>query len=271
MKNFIFVVTLFLLLASCGNDPYRVDVSGVEVQDVKIRRFDKDVFGTDTAGIDAAMKKLEDTYGSFYSGFCSIILLFDGTVPDSLLRSKFLSFVSHPDMKEVFEASQKAYPDLSELESEIRDVFRHWKYYFPVTDRFPGVYAMVSGLNLPMSSSDSAIGIGLDMYLGKDHPIYEMAAFEKYRRKNMNSYNILPDFIRAMSMTVFPPSGKENDLLSEIIYQGKIQFMIDLLAPHLADSLKMGYSGEQLNWCLANESNIWSFLVKDKLIFTITL
>lgn len=257
--------TLFLL--GCSGNPFEPDLSGIKEDHVEILRFDRDLFGMDTSDMITADQGLHSKYGSFYHGFCESVVL-GGKPMDSTLGQTLKLFISHPDMREVFSETQKIYPDLRQQEQDIASVFRHWRYYFPETRHFPAIYAMVSGLNLPMSVSDSAIGIGLDMYLGPDHRIYELAQFEKYRRRNMCAPQILPDLVRAMALTALPPPAGEVDLLSEMIYQGKVQFFIDLMAPQIPDSQKFGFSGRQINWCLENESNVWSFLVKDQLLFT---
>ncbi|MCC7301414.1 MAG: hypothetical protein IT233_02120 [Bacteroidia bacterium] len=262
-----FLLSLLPLLCSCGGDVFDPDLAGVPEVKVNIKRFDADLFSIDTAAIEESVSGLEARYGSFFVGFCETVVL-GGKVRDSSFIPTLKLFVSHPDMRQIYNATGKVYPDLSGLEEPVSDVFRRWKYYFPETKSFPSVYSMVTGLNLPMSISDSAVGIGLDMYLGRDHEIYELAQFEKYRRRNMTQQNIIPDLIRAMGMSAVPAPDESSDLLSEMIYNGKIQFLIDLMAPRLPDTLKFGYSALQYSWCLENESNVWAFLVKDQLVFT---
>ena len=38
--------------------------------------------------------------------------------------------------------------------------------------------------------------------------------------------------------------------------------------PDVADSIKTGYSSDQLKWCRINEKNTWSFFIDQKLLFT---
>lgn len=252
--------------SSCGGDPFHPDISNVPKPEIRIERFDRDLFDCDTADFLGSVQALEKKYGSFYTGFGESVIM-GGRPMDSTYLQTARLFISHPDMREVFSETQKVFPDLNRLEKEAASALRYWKFYFP-EHRFPHIYAMVSGLNLPMSMSDSALGIGLDMYLGSDHRIYELAQFEKYKRRNMTPAHIIPDLIRAMGMMTVHPDGEANDLLSQMIYAGKLQLLIDLAAPDLPDTLKFGFSASQYDWCLQNESNIWAFLVKDQLIFS---
>ena len=66
-----------------------------------------------------------------------------------------------------------------------------------------------------------------------------------------------------------PPSNA--DLLSHMIYAGKIQYALKKLMPEEADTLITGYSAAQLDWCRKNEKNVWSFFIDHKLLFATEL
>jgi uncharacterized protein YjaZ len=40
------------------------------------------------------------------------------------------------------------------------------------------------------------------------------------------------------------------------------------MLPSLHDSLKTGYSADQLKWCEQNEAKIWAFFIERKLLFS---
>jgi uncharacterized protein YjaZ len=43
--------------------------------------------------------------------------------------------------------------------------------------------------------------------------------------------------------------------------------MLDALLPNTADSIKTGYTANQLEGCIKNEKSIWSFFVQGNLLF----
>ena len=43
----------------------------------------------------------------------------------------------------------------------------------------------------------------------------------------------------------YEPDVSENDLLSQMLYEGKIMYCLDLLMPETPDSIKFHYTGEQ--------------------------
>jgi hypothetical protein len=40
------------------------------------------------------------------------------------------------------------------------------------------------------------------------------------------------------------------------------------MLPDVPDSLKIGFSADQMKWCRNNESQMWSYLIEHKLLFT---
>jgi hypothetical protein len=49
-----------------------------------------------------------------------------------------------------------------------------------------------------------------------------------------------------------------------MIEKGKLWYLLDKFLPSTPDSIKTGYTGRQLNWCSENEGLIWSYLVKNE-------
>jgi len=46
-----------------------------------------------------------------------------------------------------------------------------------------------------------------------------------------------------------------------------LYYFTDALLPEMADSLKIGFSPDQMKWCRNNESQMWTHLVEKKLLF----
>jgi hypothetical protein len=64
-----------------------------------------------------------------------------------------------------------------------------------------------------------------------------------------------------------PPYPGER-LIDQMIYHGKMLYFLDEVMPGRPDTLKIGFTGEQLDWCYANESNLWAFLVENELLYS---
>jgi hypothetical protein len=58
-------------------------------------------------------------------------------------------------------------------------------------------------------------------------------------------------------------------ILSKMIDSGKELYFKDVLLPDYSDADKMGYTKEQLEWCIENESYMWRYL--EKKCFTVMI
>lgn len=263
---FSLFLLLLLLFSSCGSNPLDVDVSEVNIPETTINRLEQDLFGMDTNDIKGSTDKLQAKYGNFYSAFISGIIN-NGNLKDSSYSVRIRQFISDKDMKKAYSDCQKAYPDLNELQEELSDAFRHYRYYFPKAT-IPKVNSMMSGFNYPVVYLDSTIGIGLEMYMGSENEFYKMLAFPRYKSMFMNKENILPDVVRIWMLSEHTYNMAQSDFLSQITFMGKIMYLTDALLPKTPDTLKIQYSQAQMAYCTQNEFNIWSYFAAQKLLYT---
>ncbi len=263
--KYILFSPLFFLF-SCGGDPLNVDVSSVNIPPVTIDRLEQDLFTADTTDISGFTQKMEGKYGRFYSIFISTIIN-NGGVADSSYAFRLKQFISDKDMREVYSNCLSSYPDLKEIELSCEEVFKHYKYYFPERN-LPKVVSMMSGFNQSTVFADSTLALGLEMYLGHNNKFYQMLGMPRYRSLFMNKENLVPDATRIWMMNEFQYNMDKNDFLSEIVYMGKIMYLTDALLPKVNDTIKMQYSQKQLEYCMQNEFNIWSYFAAQKLLYT---
>jgi uncharacterized protein YjaZ len=255
-----------LFLTSCGHDRLDVDTGNVSVPDITIKRLDQDLFLMDTSAIEKESEKLQAKYGHFYSIFISRIIN-NGDLRDSSYSLRLKQFIFDRDMRETFETVSKLYSNTDTIKKEIADVFAHFKYYFPER-KLPAVVTMISGYNSPVVSIDSTLALGLEMYMGSSNKFYQMAAFPRYKTLFMNKSNLVPDAAREWMINEFPYNMNKSDFLSEIVYVGKIMYLMDALMPEVNDTVKIKYTQKQMDYCTQNEFNVWSYFAAQKLLFT---
>lgn len=269
MKNFncaAFLLIAAALLTSCTHNRLDIDTDNITIPEVKINRLEQDLFQMDTGNITASTEKLRAKYGNFYSAFIGSIIN-NGGLRDSSYATRIRQFISDRDMREAYESTQQAFPDTDELKKEFEDAFKHFKYYFPER-KLPAVTTMISGFNYSVVPLDSTLAIGLEMYLGSDHKFYRMLALPRYKSAYMNKENIVPDAARVWLMNEFPYNMNKSDFLSQITYMGKIMYLTDALLPRVNDTIKMQYTQKQMDYCVQNEFNVWSYFALQKLLYT---
>ena len=88
----------------------------------------------------------------------------------------------------------KLYPDISWIERDLQNGFRHYLHYFPGR-KVPAVYTCITGFNNSIITGDSVLGIGLDRYLGSGSEYYRRLEIYKYLADRMTPENIVPDCI----------------------------------------------------------------------------
>ncbi len=268
MKKYVIYVCipLTLFFEGCGNDRLDVDISNVSIPEVNILRLEQDVFKLDTHDIKGSTIKLEKKYGHFYSSYFSV-LLNNGGIKDSSYSYRMKQFISDRDMKGTFNDCEKEFPTTDKLKEDLTKSFKYFNYYFQ-NKPIPKVVTMITGFNYPVVTIDSTIGIGLDMYLGSNNKYYQWLTFPRYKSMFMNNENIVPDAIHSWMLSEFPYNMNKSDFLSNITYMGKILYVTDALLPTVPDTLKIHYSKKQMEYCLQNEFNVWSYFAAQKLIYT---
>jgi hypothetical protein len=90
----------------------------------------------------------------------------------------------------------------------------------------------------------------------------------RYQRINMFSDKIPSDVLYAFASIEVPYNDSTDNLLNNIIHQGKLMYFVDALLPDEPDSLKIGFTIDQMKWCVNNERRMWEYLIENKLLFS---
>ncbi len=240
-------------------------MQGIEV-DLEIKRFEKDLFEYATSGLNIdELNQLKLNYPTFYPLFTNNIMQLGG-MNDSLSLFNYNRFLKDTTILSLYHSVDKNYPDLNAIQSQLKEAFKHYNYYFPEKN-IPKVVSFLSAFNYAMVADDSLLAIGLDMYLGADSKYYPQLGIPQYRFKNMTKEKIVSDAMLAWLSTEFDEPKGEN-LLKQMIYYGKVQYALSLLLPNEAVYLNFGYTEKQWEWCLDNESNIWGFMINQEMLYT---
>jgi len=267
MKKY-FVASLLLILFSCSETNLNVDVSQVNIDAPKLKRLDRDLFQMSSEKFKDQSNKISSEYGPVYSKYLMNPLRVNG-IEDSLYEKSILNFIHDKDVLKAQKNIQAIYTDLKvdEIQQSIFDCMKHFNYYFP-NRRLPKqmVYC-VTGWNYAFAYVDESFLIGLDMYMGASSEFYSMLAYPNYQVRKMSSDYILPDLARGWILTEFDNSEAENTLLHHSIFYGKLFYATNALLPSSHDSLLIGYTGKQLEYCKQYEKKLWGYFAEKNRLF----
>lgn len=266
MRFSLLLVLSALALASCGNRSSRRYIEPKEQEHITIERFDQDFFAVNTDSLATALPVLEKKYGSFVSLYTEEMVGL-GSPYQMQFGAMMNKFVHDFAVNKAYETCQKVYPNLDELQSELSAAFSRYHTVFP-KKVIPHVLTYISGFNQSITLTDSVLAIGLDKYLGRDNKVYKELDFPRYLVYNFTPERLPVDAMRGWIMGDFPYRDSVNNLVSRMVYEGKILYLTAQMLPNIPDSTLFGYSPEQMKWCSNNEKWMWTTLIERKLLFS---
>jgi len=247
-KKLFLSLSILVMFIACQNDSkIEKDISNIKV-DFKVERFDK-IFSKSNP---KDLPKLKTTFP----------FLFSKRIPDSV----WVNNMKDTLQQQLFSEIDKKMGDFSGVENDMRSLFQHLKYY-DKTFKEPRVITLTNFVDYRNKTivTDTIILIALDNYLGEDHEFY--ADIPKYLAQSMNSSHIISDLATDYAQKYIFQSQRKT-LLDEMIYFGKELYFKDMMIPFKTDAEKIGYTQDQLDWAISNESYIWRYFIEKELLYS---
>ena len=269
-KVYLFTLSFLLLIViSCKHKQFKVPISEIDLK-INIHRFENDLFSIQPDSIPFALPELQDKYGNFLTVFGYVTNI--GNPSDEKYPYFLQSFVSNKTNADIYHIIQKEFADMTDIEIKLNSGFKHYKYYFPKKN-IPEFYTFISGFNNSIVIDTDILAIGLDRYLGPKCKYYKELGIPQYLTKKMVKEKIPSDCMYAWGRTEFNLKDNKNEKISDnvlnnIIYEGKLKYFIKAMMPDEPDELIMGFTSEQLAWCENNEGEMWTYLIENKLLYS---
>jgi hypothetical protein len=251
---------------SCKKNSYKVRVSSVKV-DIEIKRLEKDLFTVNPEDISAKVPELKIKYDGFLQLFSYVINT--GDINDPSFGDLLSGFCTDKQNNDVYSMTMKLYPDLAAIEKSLENAFRHYLYYF-TGYTVPKVYSCVTGFNNSIITGDSALGIGLDRYLGADCEYYPRLEIYNYIAARMTPVYIVPDCMYGWGASEWDFASMNypaDNVMAEMIHEGKLRYFEKCMLPELPDEIIFGFTPGQMKFCRNNEGQMWQYLVENDLVF----
>jgi len=247
MKFFVLVILGTFLFSCNSKSEVENEIEKIPIN-IEILRFDKEF----AAATPEALPGLKAEFPAF----------FPKQYNDSIWIKKLNDTLQDQLEAEVV----KTFPKEDALEEVLVPLFQHIKYYFPKFTT-PLVVATTSDVDYrnKVILAENMLVIGLDNYLGSDHPFYE--GIDKYISKEMKPSQIGPDVAETYARQYIKPPNQAI-FLGQIIYFGKKLYLKDLWLPDATDAEKIGYTEEEFQWAEGNEEYMWRYFIERELLYS---
>lgn len=264
------VAFICLLLFSCSNGDKTPDVSGVTIP-LSTGRFEKDLFGMDTANFAAQLDQLQAKYPSFGENFLTTILNTDPKwTPDSTARY-VRGFIQA--YRPVYDSAEKLFTDFTPYEKDIKKGLQFVKHYFPAYKVPSKVITYIGPLDgYGDILSDDAIIIGLQHHLGANFSLYKselvQTTYPEYISARFEPSYIAVNSMKNIVLDMFPEKLEDRSLVQQMVEKGKRLYILSKVLPSVDEYKLIGYTKQQLADCYAHEQAIWDLFVQNNFLQT---
>ena len=258
-KKILSLLFLCFLAFSCAGRKIIVESN----PDLNVKRFDVDFYKylnkqTSEEGLSAQYKPFLDVFGT------QVVNV--GTPDSTGFYERLNSFFSDTDLMSLYKDQQEKFVDFDFVDKELNPALTTLLTEFPNLKQ-PNVYVHVSGLNQSVIVTDEVLSLSADKYLGADYPFYRNFFYD-YQLQNMTPERIVPDYLLGFMMANFPFEGAQDVLLDNILYEGKLRYILSCLLPERKSWEYVAYTKEQYLWCDKNEANIWKIILENDHLYT---
>ena len=279
IQIYLFFFICFIAV-SCNNKK-GADVSKIKLK-VPIERFDQELSAlrgqsseagglrSEVVDLPAKARQLRKKYTWFYDDYMEQMLSVGSPAAGPAYLNELIPVLQNKDYLELKSAVEKAFPDMAPHGEKLNDAFKHVRYYYP-KQKIPRLITFLSGFAVQTTIGNDYIGIGLDMFLGSEGDRFYPALRQSipyYISRRLTPENITPRVIEAfLREDMYPEQDQDRTLLAKMIYNGKVLYAMDAFMPNVGDTLKIGYTTQQLQWCENNEGGIWAYFLENDLLF----
>ena len=264
INTFAVLILALFLLVGCYSDPLDVDLGDSKIE-LNFKRLDQDLFALNPSAGETNTDALSAKYDQFLVDYCEGVLQI-GNPEEASFPFSVAQFITDENMKVLYDDTQTEYGNTSEIESDLTNAFNYFHYHFP-DSTVPEIVFMISALNYPVVATKNTLGVSLDMFLGADYPVYPMVGLPQYMYANMKSDQVVPQAMKGWIQSMYETEAERNTLLDYMIFEGKMLYVMDAVLRNDADSTKIGFTSESINWCSSYEPRVWAHLVDKELLY----
>jgi len=263
-----------LLFSACKKENKNPDpdISHIDSPNAEIIRLEQLMAAANSSNYKDIYSQIESQYPelfrSYYKNFWGFAP--NDTFPKTAIYdSLYANTGGNEWMNRLLDSVNLEYENLDDVIEDLNKALTYYKYYFP-DSTLPQFYTYIGPFVYWTLFDSSSLGIELDMYMGE-----HFANFGSFEN-NMPQYiitrcakpYIVINIMKSLVDGAIVDLGAEATILDAMLAQGKMLYYLDCMLPDQEDSVKMGYTEEQIIWCAENEGEIWKFLAGQELLFS---
>jgi len=264
MTKILFIAATVLCL-SCNSGQKTPDISAIDVPLTTVR-YEQSFFAIDTLRLDVSLQKLAGQEPLFTQDFLYNIL---ATTPSTAAKDvpQFLSAY-----QSMYKQTNTQFASIKTEEAAIKQGLKYVKYYFPDYKLPTKLITFIGPINsFGNIITIDALAIGLQMYLGKNDPIYVseegQSLYPTYVSRRFDPSYMATNCMKNILDDMFPLQDAGAPLCEQMVEAGKRLYFLKQVQPNLPDSIVTGYTAAQLEGCYKSEKDIWSFFVQNNLLY----
>jgi len=239
-----------VLILSC-KQKNNLDVDTSEIQaNVAVKRFEK-IFYT------ASPKDLPKIKKEFRSIFPHDI--------DSIWIAKMKDTLE----QELFVATEKEYQDFTDEKLQLKNLFKHVKYYYP-NFKDPKVITVMTNISYDQRViyQNDTLYLSLDVFLGKDNPFYKKYLdYPKYIIESFEKDQLIVNAAKeiAQKVQILEPN---RSFIEKMVQHGKLLYTTQAFLPKVPEKEIIDYADNKFKWVEDNEKMIWTYFIEKNLLFS---
>lgn len=241
------IVTILFVVLGCKSGIDH-EISQIEIN-LQIDRFDKKFVDTKNYSLESL--KLDYPF------------LFNRSVNDSIWNAKRSDSLFQLLQDQV----ERVFPETTEIEQSIKNLFRHIRFYFPDKKIPNRTIVITSEIDYDTRAvyRDTISILSIDTFLGAENSIYQ--GIYEYLRISMDRDYIPVEMAREFAQNTIP-LPTQRSFVAKMVYHGKILYLLDLLLPGLPNHMLLAYTLEQYQWVNRNQRDIWHYFLEKELLYS---
>jgi len=215
------------------------------------------------------INRIQRDYGDNFTLYCTQILRVPPKIAYQIFQNPYIDSVS----KEISLYWGSNNKEITQARADLNIIMENYVTYFGDSTP-PPLLGMMSMFGIQVALSDSAIWIGLDLFMNPNYRFYQgTQGLHAYQIRRTYPYFLPPVLAYSIAEDKVNHSFeslkyRQGNLLNLMLREGLILSIAKNLNPQIHDSLLLGYTTDQWLWIENNELDVWRKIISEGALYT---